>query len=385
MFTAPRFIVVDDTLAHLKAILDTFQRLGCPCMGIHYDPKTELDRTHFRGVRGLFLDLNLIGGELGTDYRRQFAHIANILESNIHSDGGPFVLVIWTQHPQLRQQLVDYLDENLDADKPHARPLAVLDLDKARFINLESGALTADPALLRRAVDGAVTSNPQLAALMNWETDVLAATGATLSALLGLVPPVERVTNAFPAAINTVLSRLARASVGESNVAVDPRAAINYALSPILADRILNQEITDETRELWSQAVTRYADPALGNLSAEEAGQVNRMLHVALPGSETIRPTDWGAVVDFPQAQWTDQKLSGQMGITVGQFLGGELKIEANDRTRCIPCLVRIGAACDYAQHQSGPITYLLGVEIPESAARKKDRRGNPLKLPDSV
>src|SRR5712691_4536368 len=101
MFTAPRFVVVDDKRLHLQAILDTFQRLGSPCMGIHYDPTREMERTHFRGVRGLFLDLHLLEGALGTDHRRHYAEITRILEDYIHKDGGPFVLVIWTQNARL--------------------------------------------------------------------------------------------------------------------------------------------------------------------------------------------------------------------------------------------------------------------------------------------
>lgn len=384
MFTAPRFIVVDDKPAHLIAIREAFQRLGSPCMGIHYDPVNDIDRALFRGVRGLFLDLHLLEGALGTDHKRHYAEIARILEDNIHSDGGPFVLVIWTELPHLCQELIDYLDASLDEAKPHARPVAILPLEKESFINLDSGA-AIDPALLRQAVNNAIASNPQLAALLNWETDVLAAAGATLAALLGLVPPAQRLTAAFPAALDTLLSRLAREAVGAPNVTVNPRTAITAALSPILADRIVNQEITPPILELWKQAVTRHSDPSLGNCGLDEAGKVNRMLHIAVQGSETIRPTDWGAVVDLPAAMWTDEGFRNQMGIAKGQFLGGDLKIEAGDRPRCRPCLVRIGAVCDYAQDRDGPVTYVLGVEIPENAVRKKDAQGHDLKLPESV
>lgn len=370
MFTPPRFVVVDDKLDHLKAILDTFQKLGSPCIGIHYNAAEELDCNYFRGVRGLFLDLHLIEGALATDNRRYYAQIAAILENNISLDGGPFVLVIWTAYAHLRQELTEYLDANLDAQKPHARPLAVLCLDKERFINVDSGAVI-DPTLLRQAVEDAVTSNPQLAALLSWETDVLAAAGATLSALLGLVPPGERSTAAFPAALDVILSRLAREAVGRPHVAVDPRAAITAALAPILADRIVNQELTAQVSDLWSHAVTRHADPNLGQGGAQEAGRVNRMLHVAVPGSETIRSTDWGAVVNFPQDLWTDENLLRLMDVTLDQLLN-EFKVPAGSGARCRPCLVRVGAACDYAQSRRGPLAYLLGLEIPVSVVRNK-------------
>jgi hypothetical protein len=51
----------------------------------------------------------------------------------------------------------------------------------------------------------------------------------------------------------------------------------------------------------------------------------------------------------------------------------------------CKPKLVRVGAACDYAQSKKGPITYLFGFEVPESAARRKDDRNNLLKLSDAI
>jgi len=43
---------------------------------------------------------------------------------------------------------------------------------------------------------------------------------------------------------------------------------------------------------LWAGAVTRHEDD-LANLTSQESGELNRMLHVAMPSSETIRATDW--------------------------------------------------------------------------------------------
>lgn len=383
MFTPPRFVVVDDEITHLNAIVDTFQRLGSPCIGIHYDPATELNPEHFRGVRVLFLDLHLIEGAIGTDHRRHYAQIGAILENNISPHGGPFVLVIWTAYPHLRHELIEYLDGNLDPQRPHTKPLAVCCLEKERYINLASGA-AVDPAQLRQAVEGTMTSNAQLAALLSWEVDVLAAAGATLSTLLGLVPSNQRSTATFPGALDTILSRLAREAVGPSNVAIDPRSAITTALAPILADRMMNQQPKAEVSNRWSNAVTRHSDIALGNSTEVEAGQINRMLHIAIPGPETIRPTDWGAVVDYPTA-WTDPEVSNTIGVTIDQFLGNELKIERAGRVGCHPCLVRVGAACDYAQNRSGPLKYLLGIEVPETAARMEDRQGRRIKPPASV
>ena len=359
MFSAPRFVVVDDKKEHLDAVLQAFQNLGSPCIGLQFDPAATLQKDHFRGVRCLFLDLHLSGGQLGTDHKGDFARIQTILEDNISERGGPFVLIMWTAHPHLRDELVAYLEKNLDPERPHARPLLVLTLAKENFIDGATGAVK-DPKGLQTAVTNAVSANPQLAALLGWEVDVLSAAAETLASLVGLVPVEQRTSADFSSALDAVLSRLARESVGLPNVDADHRAAITGALAPILVDRIMNQDVPQATKDLWKIAVTRHGDPKLGDASAKEAGQVNRMLHLALPAFETVRATDWGAVVAWP-LPWSDEELAGRMGLSIGQMLGGQFLVEKNDRGRCRARLVRIGAACDYAQSRPGPITYLLG------------------------
>ena len=383
IFSAPRFVVVDDKKEHLGAIIQAFQQLGSPCIGIQFNPAEELNKLHFRGVRCLFLDLHLIEGQAGTDQRRHYGLIASILEDNISQNGGPFILVIWTEHEHYSNELREYLDAKLDPAKPHARPLAVLAMQKEKFINTGDGTVNKPEELLA-AIEDAVQSNSQLAALLGWEGDVLAAAGDTLASLLNLIAADMRTTTAFPGALDVILSRLARESVGRSNVDVNHRSAVTNALAPILADRIVNQDVPEPTREVWKKALTRYSDAQLPEASAKEAGQINRMLHLATPPGETIRPQDWGAVVNWPY-EWNDNELMSRLGVSTGQLLGGEFLIEKADRLRCKPVIVRIGAACDYAQNRTGPLTYLLGLEVPVGAKHKTDSSGQPLRLGEAI
>jgi hypothetical protein len=376
ILSASRFVVLDDKREHLGAIIEALQQLGSPCIGILYDPSKSLNPNDFRGVRCLFVDLHLVDGQAGSDDRRHFANIANILENNISEAGGPYVLIVWTEHSQLSTQLGAYLDANMDPKKPHARPLAVLSLDKMKFINVGDGTVPA-PDLLRTAVNDALFANAQLAALLSWELEVLSAAADTLSSIVSLVPLDQRTTTAFSQAFDVVLSRLAAEAVGPDNVNIDHRAAITAALAPILADRIMNQNAIGESKAIWTRAITRHADRSIRAASRSEAGSINRMLHVALPGGETIRPTDLGAVVSYPSQ---DLDFVAFAGRPVDKMVGGEFCIESKDRKRCIPILVRIGAACDFAQSRAGPLTYLLGFEIPEDAQRKTDNLGKPLR-----
>jgi len=371
IFSAPRFIVVDDKEHHLSAITKTLQLLGAPCLGVRYDRTKALNPDHFRGVRCLFMDLHLIDDMASTNHQRHFGNIAGILEDNISARGGPFILIVWSEHQHQDDELRDYLDKKIDAEKPHARPLAVLGLPKDKFINLNDGTVENSDEL-KRAVLNVVVKNPQIAALLSWESDVLTAAGDTLAELLKLVPAAERVGTSYPVALDTILSRLAREAVGRPNVGINHRSAITTALAPILADRVINQKVAPDTANLWEQAVTRYDDSTLQHASTEEAGRINRMLHVAIPGSETILPTDWGVVVDVEEATWkSDDTLRQLFDVSRCELLGEEFKIkEKDDHKKCRPCLVRVGAACDYAQKRRGPLTYLFGLEIPVEVKR---------------
>jgi len=382
IFSAPRFIVVDDKKEHLRAITETFERIGSPCLGVHFDPSVDLNDEHFRGVRCLFMDLHLIGGQAGSDDTQYFAHIASILEQTISPKGGPFVLIVWTSHPHQSDGLRDYLNRSVDPNKPYARPLAVLGLSKEKYINVETGAVT-EALQLQKAIGDVVVSNPQLAALLSWEADVLQAAGDTLASLLALVPSDQRTTGAFPPALDRLLSILVREAVGPCHVGANPRAAISTALAPILSDRILNQDPLPNTEQIWNSAATLYADQSLGQASPEEGGEINRMLHLAMPGTEILKATDWGAVVKWPYGM-SSECLEQYTGLTTKQMLCDEYRMRSSAIEKCTPVLVRVGAACDYAQSNRGPILFLFGLVIPESAERQM-KGGQPVKLSDAI
>ena len=368
MFLPPRHVVVDDNPRHLNAILDAFQELGAPCLGLTYKPDEDLDRSHFRGVRALFLDLHLIDQVPTTDDRQRFAHIVQILEDNISIDGGPYILVVWTEHDAEIDSLITYLNDPVSLP-PHARPLAISGLPKSRFINLETGK-SQRVEELRAAVMKTIAARPELAVLGAWEQEVSGAAGATLAALTELVPEEHRNTESYPRGLGDVLGRLASAAVGHPHVPEDPRAALAAALAPILADRIVNQHCTTADAETWERAVRAPARGA--TTTPEQAGTINRMLHLAVPGSEAILATDWGAVVELPFAP-DDAELRRRFGVGKGELLGEEFKIGRSDRGRCRMRLIRVGAACDHAQNRRGPIPYLVGVEIPSGIERKRD------------
>ncbi len=378
----PSYVVVDNREEHLKAILEVFQRLETPCLGIRYDPADGIGERKLRNVRVLFLDLHLIDASATTDERQHYTAIAGILRDNVSPDGGPFVLVVWTEYEDKAEGLGNYLNE--DADLGFGVPLEIIILPKSEFIDTNSGEPLPGNTLRERVQD-AISKNPRLNALLSWEADVQAAAGETLAELMKLVPDDKRNAGQYDAGLDEVLSGLASAAVGRDHVDDDPRGAISSVLAPILADRILNQE--NKSLELWNEAITQHRNGEIPS-TPQNSGRVNRLLHVAVTSSEKIAPSDWGAVVELPSELRDDDGFQDRFSVDRDGLLDKEFKLKnEGDYARCRWRLVRIGAACDYAQNRSGPIPYLLGIEIPHDVRRDQPSAAewkSPVLLSDS-
>lgn len=356
MFSAGRYVIVDDERDQLRLLVDSLHSVGAPCVGVHYTGK-PLDRAAFAGVRVLFSDLFLLQGV--TQPMLQYAALEGMLRANVDpAIGGPYLLIIWTTHDEKVEGLRTYLRERLD---PRLRPLAVLTLDKKDFLDGQPG--------LAEAVHERVNASPQIRALVAWEVDVLSAAGATLAAVTDLVPAENRDVDDFSALLDGILSRLAVAYAGRPNVTADRRGAINGALAPILADRIANAPARPELAGIWDAAVTTHQN--LPPIDDAQGGRMNRMLHIAIPPAEPVAATDWGATLLLPDAVHADEPMLDRFGMRYKEIMSQVFRIEKADRARCTPVLVRIGAVCDFAQRKPGPLPYLLGLIVPSDIAHK--------------
>lgn len=351
MFTAARYVVVDDELTELAPLVDALHRLGAPCIGIHWDPDKLPAPELLRGVRILFTDLHLTKGQVPA--KTHYDTIATMLEGAIQDGHGPYVVVLWTSHEEERQAFSDRLSVALSAGK---LPVAVLGLEKNKY---RDGEAFTKLGALEKDVTASLAGNEQLQALLSWEHDVLAAAHATLAQVGQLVPPKLRTIKDLPGGLNGVLSLLAGAALG-ANAPADPRSAVSRALAPLLMDRIANQSADAEKDKLWQAAVTFPEDAA--KLSAEQCAQMNAMIHLAMPDAEHIDRMDWGAVL--PLKDVPAETVEQVFGASADDIAADAFQLKSGQKD-CRLVLVRIGAVCDYAQGKKGPIPYVLGLVSP--------------------
>ena len=366
MFTPGRYVAIDDDREELRLLVEALHEIGAPCVGHHYRPEREFPHELLRGIRILFLDLHLIGG-VQSGEKQAFEVIRDILEQGINPDSGPYVIVLWTSHAEKAGSFQEHLAEHLDTLK---LPLAVLSLDKKNYLGggkEGAEALTAD-------VSKAISADPRLQALLSWERDVLAAAGETLSAVGGLVEPQYRDPSNYGPKLDQVLSVLATAAFGKDHAAANVRAAVNTALAPLLLDRISNRGPDAEADEIWNAAVTHVGDAE--PLGIEQAATVNCMLHLALLPAESVRPSDWGALLLLPDGELAKDKMLSRFALTTGQLMFASCPArKESGRKKCKPALLRLGAACDYAQNKPGPITYAFCTVVPADIEMKESQR----------
>ncbi|WP_426766147.1 hypothetical protein ACP3TD_06165 [Pseudarthrobacter sp. 1G09] len=415
MFTPARFVVIDDNALHAHAIAACVQELGSSCAVVVWSVEADVPAHVFLGARVIFMDLQLQDRTVG-DFRRHFAEIQRILGQVINPQGGPYMLVLWTDAPERAEELEAYLETNLFGKSPHTRPIRLLPLSKSDFIDSSTGT-PLNSTDLGSKIRADISSVPSMAALLQWESDVLAATNGVLQNVVSAAIDGNGKLVDLP----SVLKRIAIDVAGQAHAEADPEAAIHMALLPLLQDQIQFSASAEGPPTVWPRAFEN-APEKLPNLSRERAARLNSSLHLRFSSNGVMSPTSWGAICTleekFPwcdfgmtdaqdyvdsvvilgvDTKWADnstdmpaevaavhpareadaeppaEKVVESPSEEVGDLL---VESDGSEQRRVHLCQIRTGAACDFAQKADGPIPYVLAAFIPV-------RKDNPKKRPE--
>lgn len=364
MFLRSRFIVVDDKDHHLTGIKNTLDALRLDCHTKLYSDDGVAEWGKLPGTRILFMDQNLTtGATFGSGNQVAYAAIADVIQKVICPDSGPYGIVLWAEKPEL-EELREFLFGRLTEDDARLLPVFMAELCKGEYIDTETGDVR-DPEKLREDLSERISSSPQMRALFAWESDVFAAVDAVLRSLVNLVPIESRASEAFSQELGKVMYRLSQAGAGTDRALENPRESVNRVLVPILADRITEHDPEGVSGDAWREAIVEL-DEANKNAPVPEQAAVNTAIHLSFARGENsapIKPTDLGAVLDFPFND-VDEALSEHFGISkevieADRFFG----LGVDDWQRSKLKLIQIGPACDHAQPKDGSLLFLLGLE----------------------
>jgi hypothetical protein len=356
MLPLPRVLVVDDDKKHSDAIADALRRAGVECVPAQYDGENPQSLyPALRGVRILLSDLHLIPGTHTANITQTCQPLVELITGGI-PEGTPFVLVLWTAHPQELADVRDHLTIRLPATH---QPLCMHALDKT--VHMSGDDVIADAHSLAAALSSRLREVPAVAALLEWEEMLAKSTRSAVDELHRMVMELRGGID-YKTALAQLLTQFATCALGKANVAQRPAAGLSEVLMPVIADA-LSLSVAAANQDLWNSTLQAGSNGPIANAG----GRMNGRLHIGGPTDHGIQVTrrEPGTVVELPAALLEEPHFCNRFGQMWADTRRSVLRnIPTIDNLPCKPVLVRVEAACDHAQGRPGPLLFVLGVLI---------------------
>jgi hypothetical protein len=314
-----------------------------------------------QGVRIVFLDLNLVGGN------RDAAELADIAGQTLkkYVATGPYLLIFWSVQSGDVDEVVRYLSTRYP-DAPAPLAVGVMDKTELRLPDRRDLEYQNQLERLRLRILAEVAKSPQLLALLHWEAKLAQAAAKTFSELHSLA--AGDACWDFPAVgehLGNILGKVAVEAAGihaEANKA----AAIEQGLAPLLNDFMEQADVEGSVRQAWETALPRQRLRDVTLPAHVPPSKLNARYLFDLRAPEK---THRGAVVALGER--TDcQAVFGLRGVSLApEFLDLGKVAEREQRrailSACHFCLMEFSAACDQAQGKVKLFRYALCLMIP--------------------
>ncbi len=355
----PRVIAIDDEPQHLAGLTQGLNRYGAACLPVHFTGEAAIAPCSH--VRVIFADLHLSAGPPG-DHAQDFAVIGGLIEDTIQP-AGPYFIVLWTMYPDKAIALHDFLVGRLENV---AKPFTVQALNKNDHLDPQGNVKS--PKALVEAIGQAIAEQAQIGALLNWEERVLGAAAGTVASITEMAESAAEDTGPGHE-VGRLLASLAVGAVGGEHVEEDRFRAVNDALLPILADRIASMRSRKADNGLWQAALDGAGSG--GRLTLDEAARLNRLLHIA-PSNPDDNGGERGTVIALPE-EFIGEAFVKTFDLSPEEAATHQFRCRqsGDDNEPFFWVLIQTQAACDYAQSQSGPLPFHLGLCLPESRVKR--------------
>ena len=393
MFGPIRAVAIDDEPGHLLAITTALSASGIPSMGYWFDRQSNTLRPDppaggMPHLRLIFMDLNL--AELGgfPDAASLCGTVISVLKDLVSKEGGPYLLIFWTQVGTSVADVKALLYQRLEASEGIPCPIEVIELTKAPFIINNPEEKQFQTALgefysdlhkivgdLREAVKQAVSQNPQLSALSAWESRASDAAAGAVNDIFACAKEDAPDPAARTASIKTVLAKIALAAAGKASAVAAPARALDSGMVDILVDQFGASVERPEYQAAIKSAIgaALEQDKVVCQNDGQVAAALNTFFHVdtqvtsatagdrgAVISTKTFKPNDLG----FKPSDYLDDFLIPYEIYPDERKLQMKSLWDAFRKSREF-VLVELGADCDHAQDIARTRRYLLGLEVP--------------------
>ena len=118
-----RVVIIDDTYSEAKPLIQLFGKNNIPYYYYEGTPD-DLPDEPIKGVRFVFLDIELEGLR-GQSVKNIASALTTRLKKIIGVNNGPYLIVFWTKHPEIIDQVI------VNCKKIKIQPIAHVDLEKS--------------------------------------------------------------------------------------------------------------------------------------------------------------------------------------------------------------------------------------------------------------
>ena len=391
-----RAVAIDDRPTHLLAIGTGLAAVGIPCMSYWYDRDTlklvPAAKPH-EFLRLVFMDLNL--AELGgnPDSKNLAGVVMDVLKQIISPQGGPYLLIFWTEVTGKIEEVKQLLYERLEGVPT---PLDVVELAKRKFLpnikasgkdldtDLQSlfASLTGSLGDLANEVEKLAGARPELSVVSGWESRATEAAARAINEVVHHARDDVDDKRQVGESMKRVLATIARAAAGQVRAESEPARSLDTGMAEILNDQF-SVSVEDAEYSTIVRAALDADIKAKTKLAKVDrmAAALNTFFHVDARVN-SAKTTERGVVL--PGTSLFTEKLLGGTHLALFQddFMlipksTEEMKKRVADLEKQAELLlVEVGADCDHAQAKPRTLRYLVAFQIPQQhidLVRQKD------------
>jgi hypothetical protein len=376
--SVPRILVIDDNEEDGIKVAKSVWASKYAIRFIQYDQESlgRAGKENMRGVRIIFMDMDLIGDGILASGSKNFTAVQQVLQYCLDERNGPYVLITWSTFDAHAPELFKHLNERLPVS---LRPSLCKQLNKEEYEDGD-GKLTEKVREFMQELDA-------IGALILWEKSIQYAACETLYDLIDVA--LHSGMKNTKDALRGVLYSLARAEAEQN---LDKENSVRHLYS------VLSQILYDNLAGIRPED-----DVALGelvysgkNLQPKEqwSQKINAMLHLDLTNPDPNIGHTPGDVFTYP-VKGHDLPIPEE---DLDKFLRGNFmslkKSEDSKKVKikkaCQLVLVEITPPCDYSQKKFVWHRYVVGALVPHDLVDltrvmkrvgKREKREN--RLPD--
>jgi len=337
-----RVVIVDDEFREALPLIRTLSQRRV-AVTFFRGRLEDLPSEPFKDVRIVFLDIVLEGLE-GADDKTKISALMNVVKKIISKENGPFVLAIWTKHPELTEKLQNAL-------KKEGFYTLTVNLEKDTFFEKKEGSdewvFKEDKKdKLQRIIKEKIRAIDIFKVFINWENFIHDASSMTINE----ISKFSEFDDHWNDKMKRVFFSFAKAQTGRLIENMEDREKITSALYTF------NQIFSDIFERDIQQFIIEGISLEDGDIGEEVKVKINSRILIDTAPRNELYP---GNVYKDQNAEVTFIKeiLNENREDVLGSIAENSISI-----------FVEVTPICDFVQRKAKMNRVIKGVLIPDSA-----------------